>query len=107
VSDDYDPSGDDHQRQPDLFDRTVGVIGMAVVAGMALFLAPGIVLDWALNRFEHDPKGLFMAALKDGPTWLCSLAFWLVLAVIVVVLYSRRSRRRPAPGENLDPPFDE
>jgi hypothetical protein len=84
-------------RPPNWGERLVGTITLCTIAGLALFLSPGLIFDWVLGRFNDSPKGLFQAAIQDGQTWLYSLLFWVIVSTAIVLLYLRsRARQQPA-----------
>ena len=53
------------------------VIGVIFIAGLLLFLTPGMIFDWKSGRLEGYPEGFLIAAARDGLTWLISLLFGL------------------------------
>jgi hypothetical protein len=105
--------------------RNVTITGLGLVAfgalaastevGALAFLAPGVLISRAC--FRHQP-GVYHAQ-GSGPDqaiveylvhktaenyWnslLCSIAFWLLMAVVIVLVLSRTSSRR-APNTSLD-----
>lgn len=84
-------------------------IAVGVTAGVCVFLAPGILMDWAFDRLSNRPEGtlgLFGSAMKDGLTWVVSIVFWAALGVTIFSIYRRRTLLRRAQAEPAQAPFD-
>lgn len=78
-------------------------LGMLIGAAAALFLivclilSPGILLNYITERLpvpKEKTAAFLQACMQDQLTWIVSLSFWTVLAIIVVLIVSRIKSRK-------------
>ncbi len=87
--------------------QSSGCGGLALIAFIALAIldAPGIIYNYANDRFTHDPDGVILSSIRDKDAWYISLMFWGVLAAIIFSLYWKHREARLARERALSRPL--
>ncbi len=62
--------------------HTYELIRDIIPLAILIILAPGLLLNQILGRFQHAPHGFLDASIRDWLTWVVSMAVWTVLVFL-------------------------